>query len=87
MLHTLCCDKYNIKYISRESVNCKIREIKYKEFINHEIEFSEWCRGNKEMGSKEMNIVSKITRKINPKDLINKLERSKLKSLINIKDI
>ncbi|CAB3248789.1 unnamed protein product [Arctia plantaginis] len=75
MLHVLCCDNYNIKCVGRDCETCKNRAIPYKEFNNQEeIEYHEWCRNKKKVGSKEINIMKKITRTIKPKDLIFKLE-------------
>ncbi|XP_026735951.1 uncharacterized protein LOC113499619 isoform X1 [Trichoplusia ni] len=77
MLRVLCCDKYNTKCVGRHCEACKNRVISYKEFNNdEEIVYHEWSRDKKKVGTKEINIVKKFTRKIKPRDLIFKLENS-----------
>lgn len=56
MLDALCCDKYNLKCVSRKCDNCKDKVIPYKEFCNlQQIEYNEWNRGEKESRSKRNN--------------------------------
>lgn len=77
MLDILCCDKYNLKCVSRTCQICKNKVIPYNEFSNdQEIEYYEWGRDKKKVGQKEINITKKFKRRTQIRNLILKLEDS-----------
>lgn len=77
MLDILCCDKYNLKCVSRTCHICKNKVIPYNEFSNdQEIEYYEWGRDKKKVGQKEINITKKFKRTTRIRNLILKLEDS-----------
>ncbi|CAH2094042.1 unnamed protein product [Euphydryas editha] len=77
MLVMLCCDKYNLKCLSRRCQICKNKVIPYNEFSNdQEIEYYEWGRDKKKVGQKEINITKKFKRTTQIRNLILKLEDS-----------
>ncbi|CAH2101592.1 unnamed protein product [Euphydryas editha] len=77
MLVMLCCDKYNLKCLSRRCQICKNKVIPYNEFSNdQEIEYYEWGRDKKKVGQKEINITKKFKRTTQIRNLILKREDS-----------
>ncbi|XP_022824557.1 uncharacterized protein LOC111355065 [Spodoptera litura] len=77
MLDILCCDKYNLKCVSRTCQICKNKVIPYNEFSNHQkIEYYEWDRDKKKVGQKEITITKKFKRTTQIRNLILKLEDS-----------
>uniref|UniRef100_A0A2H1WCE0 SFRICE_018319 n=1 Tax=Spodoptera frugiperda TaxID=7108 RepID=A0A2H1WCE0_SPOFR len=77
MLDIMCCDKYNLKCVSRKCQICKNKVIPYNEFSNdQEIEYYEWDRAKKKVGQKEINITKKFKRTTQIRNLILKLEDS-----------
>lgn len=88
MLDILCCDKYNLKCVSRTCQICKNKVIPYKEFSNdQEIEYYEWGRGKKKVGQKEINITKKFKRTTQIRNLILKLEDSLPKFFLHTMNI
>ncbi|CAH0407914.1 unnamed protein product [Chilo suppressalis] len=88
MLGVLCCTKFSAKCVARECDVCKNESIAYKEFDNQEeIEYYEWVRDKKKVGAKDINVVKKVSQKINPRNLIQKLESSLPKFFVHTGNI